>query len=161
LKTTDTRATNYAIGTYVSGSPRGIRTHLYSTSLTENPYMYNTLNNPDTSEVHDVGEVWAEMLYEVLWNLIDAAGFEKDLYNADAIAGNTLAMKYIVNGFKLQPCNPTFLSARDAILQAEKAITNGKYMCPIWKAFAKRGLGTRAAKILGFRFNSSSIPSEC
>ncbi|KAJ3196125.1 Fungalysin/Thermolysin Extracellular metalloproteinase 5, partial [Dinochytrium kinnereticum] len=45
---------------------------------------------------------------------------------------------------KLQPCNPTVLAARDAILQADKVLHAGKYVCEIWKGFAKRGLGVNA-----------------
>ena len=43
-----------------------------------------------------------------------------------------------------QPCNPSFLQARDAIIDADKALTGGKNACEIWKGFAKRGLGEEA-----------------
>ncbi|KAI8058170.1 Fungalysin metallopeptidase-domain-containing protein [Syncephalis plumigaleata] len=36
---------------------------------------------------------------------------------------------------------PSFIDARDAILQAEKTLTKGAHNCELWKAFAKRGLG--------------------
>ncbi|KAJ1642867.1 hypothetical protein LPJ64_005323 [Coemansia asiatica] len=45
---------------------------------------------------------------------------------------------------KLQPCNPDFVQARDAILQAEDNITGAKNKCSLWRAFAKRGLGEGA-----------------
>ncbi|KAJ1910655.1 hypothetical protein IWQ60_010542 [Tieghemiomyces parasiticus] len=161
LKPSDTNATNFAIGSYVEGSAKGFRRHLYSTSLATNPTMYSDLNDPSNQEVHNVGELWAEMLYEVVWALIDEAGFEPNLANSDSQAGNILAMKYIVNGFKLQPCNPTFLSARDAIIQAEKVISDGEYECTLWRAFAKRGLGKFAINAFGDYFNNSSMPLRC
>lgn len=43
-----------------------------------------------------------------------------------------------------QPCNPTFIQARDAILDADIALTGGDNACEIWKGFAKRGLGANA-----------------
>jgi hypothetical protein len=45
-----------------------------------------------------------------------------------------------------QPCRPTFIHARDAILDADKARTGGVNQCSIWKAFAKRGLGADARR---------------
>lgn len=44
-----------------------------------------------------------------------------------------------------QPCNPNFVQARDAILDADKKMTGGDNQCEIWKGFAKRGLGEGAA----------------
>ncbi|RKP35457.1 Fungalysin metallopeptidase-domain-containing protein [Dimargaris cristalligena] len=161
LKSTDTRETNYGIGAYVSDRAEGLRKYVYSTSVEENPNQYNSLNGWTTPEVHITGEVWASILYEVIWNMVDTAGFEKNLGNATAEAGNILVIRYIINGMKLQPCNPTFLAARDAIIQAEGAITKGKYKCQLWKGFAKRGLGHRATNVLGVRFNSYTVPADC
>ena len=43
-----------------------------------------------------------------------------------------------------QPCNPSFVQARDAILDADLAPTGGDNACEIWTGFAKRGLGANA-----------------
>ncbi|KAJ1332242.1 extracellular metalloproteinase MEP [Batrachochytrium salamandrivorans] len=56
-----------------------------------------------------------------------------------------------------QPCNPTFLSARDAIIEADKSFYGGANKCEIIKGFAKRGLGLNANN---FR-NDFSVPKEC
>ena len=53
-------------------------------------------------------------------------------------------MKLVLEAMKLQPCNPTLINARDAIVDADKALTGGANVCEIWKAFAKRGLGADA-----------------
>lgn len=45
-----------------------------------------------------------------------------------------------------QPCRPTFIQARDAIIDADKALTGGKNACLLWKGFAKRGLGADASR---------------
>ncbi|KAI9597849.1 Fungalysin metallopeptidase-domain-containing protein, partial [Syncephalis fuscata] len=103
---------------------------------TKNTYDY--LNQPKwNNEEHKIGEIWATMLYEL--------GFQQNKYSADISKGNTLLMQIIIDGLKLQPCNPTFLQARDAMLQAEQQLTGGKHACEIWRGFAKRGLGYKAA----------------
>ncbi|KAH6572081.1 hypothetical protein BASA60_006853 [Batrachochytrium salamandrivorans] len=56
------------------------------------------------------------------------------------------------------PCNPTFLSARDAIVAADASYYKGANKCEILKAFAKRGLGSKATDT---RKNDFSVPSEC
>ena len=49
-----------------------------------------------------------------------------------------------MGGLKIQPCNPEFLQARDAIIAADNAFYSGKNKCLLWKAFAKRGMGFNA-----------------
>lgn len=58
-----------------------------------------------------------------------------------------------------QPCNPNFVQARDAILDADKALTGGKNQCELWTAFAKRGLGSGARYNSSRRTGSTTIPS--
>ena len=58
-----------------------------------------------------------------------------------------------------QPCNPNFIQARDAILDADKALTGGQNACEIWKGFAKRGLGEEASYMwLMGRTTSNKVP---
>lgn len=104
IKTTDTRATNYAIGAWVYNNVKGIRAYLYSTSLTTNPYTYASVNS--LTAVHSIGTVWATILYEVLWNLIDKHGItaaDKPTFDADGVPtdGRFLAMKLVVDGMAL------------------------------------------------------------
>jgi hypothetical protein len=47
---------------------------------------------------------------------------------------------------KMQPCNPGFVTGRNAILQADEALTGGENQCAIWHGFAKRGLGNGASQ---------------
>lgn len=59
-----------------------------------------------------------------------------------------------------QPCNPTMIQARDAIIDADKALTGGVNACALWTAFAKRGLGSGAARKTGTnRVESFVIPA--
>lgn len=71
---------------------------------------------------HGVGFIWATMLWEMTWNLIDEYGFDPDLYNGSG--GNNLALQLVIDGLKLQPCSPGFIDACDAILAADR-INNG------------------------------------
>lgn len=164
LKPRDTRSTNYPMGAWAGGNPAGIRAYLYSTSKTTNPLTYTSVNG--MASVHAIGTVWATMLYEVLWNLIDKHGKnDADMPSFDGSGiptdGKYLAMKIVMDGLALQPCNPSFVSARDAILDADKALTGGQNQCEIWRGFAKRGLGTGAVYSSSRRTESSALPKEC
>lgn len=163
LKTTDKRTTDYAMGAWVQNNPKGIRTYVYSTNMQTNPHVYTDVNA--LTRVHQIGTVWATMLYEVMWNLIDKHGkrgteFPK-FKNGVPTDGKHLAMKLVLDGMALQPCNPTFISARDAILDADKALTGGDNQCEIWKGFAKRGLGTGATYDVVARTGSTALPAGC
>jgi hypothetical protein len=57
-----------------------------------------------------------------------------------------------------QPCNPTFVQSRDAILDADTALTGGANHCEIWKGFAKRGLGGAAKYVASDRKDSYDVP---
>ncbi|KAJ3407328.1 Fungalysin/Thermolysin Extracellular metalloproteinase 5 [Chytriomyces hyalinus] len=74
------------------------------------------------------------------------------------LGGNVLILQLVVDGLKLQPCNPSFVDARDAIITAEELLTGGKNKCLIWKGFAKRGLGVGA---ISGGFDSFKLPQEC
>lgn len=161
LQDGDTRETDYSLGAWVYNNAAGIRNYLYSTNLDVNPYMYITANT--YNEVHDIGEIWATMLYEVMWNLIDKHGLstaQKPTFDSNGVPtdGKFLAMKLVVDGMALQPCNPNFIQARDAILDADTALTGGDNLCEIWTAFAKRGLGDGAA-FGTTRRGSNTVPS--
>jgi extracellular elastinolytic metalloproteinase len=84
------------------------------------------------------------MLFEVYWNLIDAHGFNPDLYGDWTTGGNHLALRLVLDGMKMQPCSPGFVDGRDAILAADRVLTGGANQCLIWRGFAKRGLGRSA-----------------
>jgi len=139
----DTRTTTRGIGNYATFRPIdgvGIRNFPYSTDLAVNPQTYADIG--DTNIPHGVGEIWAAMLWEMYWNLVDRYGFDPDLY--EGTGGNNLAIQLVIDGMKMQPCSPTFVQARDAILAADLANNSDANNCEIWHAFAKRGLGFSA-----------------
>jgi hypothetical protein len=136
----DTGADRRGIGTYVLGEPTdglGIRPAPYTTDMGINDYTYGDL--PGQRIPHGVGFVWATMLWEMNWALIDVYGWDPDIYNGTG--GNNIALQLVVDGLKLQPCSPGFVDARDAILLADQSHNGAANQCTIWQAFAKRGLG--------------------
>jgi extracellular elastinolytic metalloproteinase len=162
LKSGDTRDTDYPLGEWISGNEAGIRAFLYSTDMNVNPYVYSN-NNDFNARVHSMGTVWATMLYEVLWNLIDKHGKNDNPVpdfdsNGVPTDGKYLTLKLVIDGMALQPCNPTFVAARDAILDADQALTGGQNICEIWTAFAKRGLGKDAVYDIAARTDSFDVP---
>jgi len=134
------------LATYSVGEPgrdsRGIRPLPYSTALNRNNATYNAVKS--AAVPHGVGWVWATMLWEMYWGLVDVHGFNADVYGDWNTGGNNLAIQLVLDGMKLQPCSPGFVDARDAIVAADVALTSGANECAIWAAFAKRGLGYSA-----------------
>jgi extracellular elastinolytic metalloproteinase len=152
---------NYAIFEPADGP--GIRPFPYSTDLGVNPLTYGELAAGTLSIPHGIGTVWASIVWEVYWNLVDKYGFDADLIHGNA--GNNVAFQLVVDGLKLQPCNPTFVNARDAILLADQQNNGGANECEIWRGFAKRGVGVNAQD--GGSSNSLNVtedftvPAQC
>ncbi|MEM6286651.1 MAG: M36 family metallopeptidase [Bacteroidota bacterium] len=152
----DTGAQPRGVGTYLRfqlPDGRGIRNAPYSTDFAVNDYTYDDLiagathtpsGGRSLSIPHGVGFVWATMLWEMTWALIDAHGYSPDLLDAEGSAGNQIALRLVTTGLKLTPCSPGFVDGRDAILAADQALHDGAYTDLIWQAFARRGLGVEA-----------------
>ncbi|KAJ7655472.1 Fungalysin metallopeptidase-domain-containing protein [Mycena rosella] len=146
---------DFTLGSYVDGGVP-IRSKPYSTNSTTNPYTYSTILT--LSEVHDIGEVWANMLHNVHAALVDAHGFSKTARtDPSGSEGNVVFLHLFIDALALQPCQPDFLQARDAIIQADQNRYAGANKCILWKAWASRGLGFKA-----FDYTDDfSVPSGC
>ena len=153
----------YAAGAYssrmLSGSVDtnyyfGIRRYPYCTDLNKNPLTFKDIDpyvasphtgvplsprysasNSNSSEVHNQGEVWCMMLWEVRAALIAKYG---------GAAGNDRILQLTTDAMKLCPANPNFVQSRDAILQADLVDYAGVDSTEIMTAFAKRGIGVGA-----------------
>jgi hypothetical protein len=95
---------------------------------------------------HNIGEVWATVLWDMTWNIIQMDGINRDIFDSKEEGGNSVAFKLVMEGMKLQPCSPGFIDGRDAILKADTLLYNGKHSCAIWQAFARRGMGAGASQ---------------
>ena len=128
------------IGTYSNkeeNTGRGIRPFPYSTDMSITPYTYDDIVLENVP--YGVGAVWCSMIWDLYWELSDVYGWDPDLYQGTG--GNNIAIQLIMDGLKLQGCNPGFIEARDAILLADEMNNGGANQCIIWEVFAKRGLG--------------------
>ncbi|CAM3251099.1 T9SS-dependent M36 family metallopeptidase [Aequorivita lipolytica] len=138
---TDPRGTGtYAVGEGIAG--RGLRTKPYTTDFALNDFTYNSIKTQVAP--HGVGSVWATMLWDLTWDLIDEYGFDPDIYNGSG--GNNISLQLVIDGMKLQPCSPGFVDGRDAIIEADLIANGGANRCLIWRAFANRGLGVSATQ---------------
>ncbi|MBI4851103.1 MAG: M36 family metallopeptidase [Acidobacteria bacterium] len=140
----DPRA-SYPYGSYVTRNfTKGIRRFAYSTEMSVNPLTYADIDptqtrfTKDTTEIHNVGEVWCQALWEVRANFIEAYGFER---------GKEMIEQLVTDALKITPVNPSMIDGRDAILLADQINNNSLNQCMIWKGFAKRGLGFSAASL--------------
>ena len=150
----DDGATPRGIGNYViyhdeGRTGPGIRITPYSTDFKVNRTTYRTVKT--AVEPHGVGYVWATMLWDMYWNLVDAHGFNPNPYESWETGGNNLAIQLVIDGMKMAPCTPGFVDARNAIIAADAALTGdvatgvpGENECLIWSTFARRGLGLSA-----------------
>jgi hypothetical protein len=146
------------MGTYaIFDAPNGlgIRNFPYTTDMMVNPQTYDSIIATGGGE-HDIGEIWADMYWEVYWNLVDKHGFNPNIYDDWTTGGNNLALQLLMDGMKMQPCFPGFVDGRDAILAADQALTGGANQCEIWAGFAKRGLGYSADQGSSFDFTDGS-----
>jgi|CXWL01.1.fsa_nt_gi uncharacterized repeat protein (TIGR01451 family) len=139
------------IGTYAlnqTPTGTGIRRFPYSTDMSIYPLTY--ANMPGSVVPHGTGEIWCMMLWEMTWEIIKQDNaINPNLFNPGPNAtmiGNSSALKLVSEGMRLQPCNPGYVDARNAILRADTLLFNNRYSCSIWKAFAKRGLGRLASQ---------------
>ncbi|HMG20916.1 MAG TPA: M36 family metallopeptidase, partial [Kofleriaceae bacterium] len=149
----DNRNGTYAEGPYAlsDGTPDvayyGIRRFPYSRDRTKNALSFRHIGNENAlptgmpghpggvnSEVHNAGEIWATMMWEVLNVLADEHGVN--------VARRRMT-DYVVAGLLLTPTNATFTEARDAILAAASGLDSDD-MILMAAAFAGRGAGSCA-----------------
>ncbi|ASK30937.1 metalloprotease [Chryseobacterium sp. T16E-39] len=178
------------MGTFTKGqqiNEAGIRPAKYSPDFSINNFTYARTNGMKVNDVlggaypvtrpdvHSIGFIWATMLWDLNWNYVEKYGYNSNVL-ADPNSGSAKVLQLVMDALKLQPCNPSFIQGRDAILAADQATTGGVDKCMIWKTFAKRGLGVNASPgglnglYMGFndpaaelndQVEDFTIPTEC
>ena len=139
----DVKELSRPVGTYLLGqnlSERGIRRYPYSYDMNVNPQVMSHVRY--NLRIHDIGEIWASALWDLYWMMIEEYGFDHEW--RDTTSGNYQAMQLIFTGLKIQECDPGFIEARDAILEADQLLNDGLHSCLLWKVFARRGIGSNA-----------------
>ncbi|KAI0266683.1 Fungalysin metallopeptidase-domain-containing protein [Gloeopeniophorella convolvens] len=105
----------------------GIRKFPYSTSAKTKPLRYSSIKT--LNEVHDIGEIWANTLHNVYAALVQAHGWSATAHTDPTTSeGNADANRF-----------------------------DGANKCILWRAFASRGLGVKAAN----HNDDSSVPAGC
>ncbi|MCA0237162.1 MAG: M36 family metallopeptidase [Bacteroidetes bacterium] len=142
------------IGTYVQrqgNDGRGIRRYAYSTDMSINPQTYSWValtpavtGDPTQQFPHQKGEIWTSMLWDLYWAMVEKYGYDADINNANS--GNARALQLVIDGMKIQPCDPGFVDGRDAIVLADLLNYEGVDTCLIMDVFARRGLGVGASQ---------------
>ena len=177
LKPTDNANTPRGIATYVFEEPNdgtGLRPARYSPDFAYNNYTYGKTNGMEYTNsngvivpnVHSIGFVWATILWDLHWKYVEKYGFNSNLLtDAGANSGSGKVLQTVINGIKTQPCYPTFISGRDAIIAADQAMTGGENKCLIWNTFAKRGVGLNASAGSSTNINDQvedfTVPTDC
>ena len=133
-----------AVGEYSTGNPNGIRRAAYSVPA-------NTVHDSYADvcaggcQVHRDGEVWAATLWDLRTQL-----------------GAATTDLLVLNGMKFTPTRPSFLNARDGILQADQNLNGGANRCAIWTVFARHGMGVSAVGNDGTTHTAATnLPSDC
>ena len=133
-----------AVGEYVTNNPNGIRRAAYT--VPANP-VHDSYADVGAGgfQVHRDGEVWAATLWDLRTQL-----------------GAQVTDRLVLNGMKFTPTRPSFLNARDGILQADQNLNGGANRCAIWTVFARHGMGVSAVGNDGTtHIAATDLPSEC
>ncbi|KAH9264546.1 hypothetical protein BASA83_011947 [Batrachochytrium salamandrivorans] len=105
-----------------------------------NPLTYQDVAGEE--DIYILGTIWGSLLWEVYWDFINKYGFSANLHDAKQKKGNTMFLQLLVGTMMIQSCDPTFASARDAMIAADFAYYGGVNKRLIIKGFSKRGLGS-------------------
>lgn len=143
LKSGDVGTTPKGIGTFVFSEATtggGIRRFPYSTDMSVNPLTFDDSN---VDESHDRGEFMTAVLWDLTWAYIAKYGNDSNIYTGTG--GNNKVMRLVIDGLKLQPCSPTIVEFRDAVIAADQATTGGQDYCLITEVFRRRGVGANAS----------------
>jgi hypothetical protein len=131
-----------AVGEYVTNNPNGIRRAAYTVPAAT---VHDSYSDLQSSSVHNDGEVWAATLWDLRTQL-----------------GATITDRLVLNGMKFTPTRPSFLNARDGILQADQNLNGGANRCAIWTVFARHGMGVSAVGNDGTtHVAATNVPAEC
>ena len=138
----------------------GIRRAPYSVEYTMNPFTFTHVranaplptaapilaaDDDPMNEAHFVGEIWAQMLFEVYVGIIEAGNAAGRPFDES----KRRMTDYMVAALKAAPDDPTFVEQRDAMLSAVRAMakmdpTRQADVEAVARGFAKRGLGQGA-----------------
>ena len=149
----------YALAIYASAQfddPAyfGIRRFPYTTNMRKNgltlkhitdgeplPTLMPQNGGGSNAEVHNAGEVWTSMMWEVYVALQKAGRARTPSLSFEEVRRRM--SEYVVTGLQMMPVDATYLESRDAMLAAAGAVSD-EDRAVMADAFARRGAGTCA-----------------
>ena len=132
-------------GSWSKNDSGGIRKFPYDENFPDSYGDLGTGRYRGSRPEHAVGEIWCATLMEMTRNIGSALG-SRD-------AGYRLSWQIVVDGLKMTSANPSFLVARDEILQSiddlhdSGVVSDSDHslvLSAAWRAFAKYGMGVNA-----------------
>ncbi len=90
--------------------------------------------------VHDGGEIWSSMLWEVRSRFVQRLGFE---------AGTSKMLQLWMDSMRATTSTSSMLNSRNAMIQVAQNTGTGADVTDIWAGFASRGLGFGAQNPAG------------
>ncbi|KAK0479817.1 peptidase M36 [Armillaria luteobubalina] len=146
---------DYILGVWVTNNPAGICRYPYSTNPNVNPLRYSSL--AQLGEVHDIGEVWANMLHNVYAALVQTYGWSSRAIDDATGSKGIVYLHLFTDAFPVMSHELVVMQARDAWIQADANRYNGANACILWNAFTSRGLGMLAANYV----DDATVPAGC
>lgn len=147
----------FSVGSYVTGDRQaGIRNY----GMNDSPLNYSNVGYDLTgAQVHSDGEIWSAANFDIRTALnqkydgafpsSDAGLQERCADGAvppDQCPGNRRWTQIMFDAFLLMQADVSMVDARDAYLAADMTRFGGANQAELWGAFARRGLGEKAAE---------------
>ena len=147
----------FSVGSYVTGDGQaGIRNY----GMNDSPLNYSNVGYDFTgAQVHSDGEIWSATNFDIrsAFNRKYDGAFpssDKGLQErcadgevpAEQCPGNRRWIQIMFDAFLLMQADVSMVDARDAYLAADMTRFGGANQDELWGAFARRGLGDKAAE---------------
>ncbi|MEP7212046.1 MAG: M36 family metallopeptidase [Acidobacteriota bacterium] len=104
------------------------------TDGTQSAFPRGPIGVAQCDQVHNLGEIWSSMLWEVRNRMVARLGFA---------AGTTKVLQVVTDGMKLAPIGPTFIQERNAIIAAAQSLSSADAQ-DVREGFRVRGMGYSA-----------------
>jgi extracellular elastinolytic metalloproteinase len=160
----DGPSTPRPIATYGLGQPvfgRGLREEPYSLDPRVNSSHHE--RHGDCLEVftHCQGQVFAQLLWGIYWDLVTEWGFSLDLA-VEGGTGNQRMLSYMVDALKSTRCEPEFVDAAEGLRTATRFPPVDR--CIVLRRLGRFGLGTDVVgrtSTFNPPANGHGVPTEC
>src|SRR5205085_2941905 len=128
-----------------SGTPFYIGSRLVQSVDTKHPIDYRASFNDTSGTTPTLNAANHIVRPGLIANEIATTGNRNGPLATALRNGARLSDTLVLRGMQLEPCHPSFVDSRDAILLADRELTGGENQAIIWRAFASHGVGVAAS----------------